>query len=131
VLLHESGYRKKFLDRAGGLENPVDSSKRTRWRSHENEGNQHWSIHQKMRGRSARHRGKKGRSRLLDELVEVTRGERQNASRALLGKRLRKRRGGKRGAPTCEGGDLIEVLKSGWLAMAQVFAKRMKDPWSF
>ena len=86
---------EKFLDRAGGLENPVDSSKRPRWRSHKNEGNEDWGGHQKMRGRSARHRGKKGRSRLFDDLVEVTGGERQHASRVLLGKRLRKGRGGK------------------------------------
>ena len=32
---------------------------------------------------------------MFDDLVEVTGGERQHASRVLLGKRLRKGRGGK------------------------------------
>ena len=81
----------------------------------------------KMRGRYARMTGKKARSRLLDEFVEVTGWDRKHANKVLLGKRRHQGQRGKRGAPTRYGNDLVEALKTCWLAMEQPCGKRMKD----
>ena len=53
----------------------------------------------KMRNRYARMTGRKARGVLLDEYVEVTGWDRKHANKVLLGKRRRKGRRGKRGAP--------------------------------
>lgn len=82
---------------------------------------------EKMRGRYARMTGKKARSRLLDEFVEVTGWDRKHANKVLLGKCRSKGRRGKRGAPIRYGKDLAEALKTCWLAMEQPCGKRMKD----
>lgn len=82
---------------------------------------------EKMRGRYARMTGRKARGRLLDELVEVTGWDRKHANKVLLGKRRRKGRRGKRGAPIRYGSHLVEALKTCWLAMEQSCGKRMKD----
>ena len=54
---------------------------------------------EKVRGRYGGKRGRKTRSRLLDEFVEMTGSERKHANKVRLGKRRRKGRQGKRGAP--------------------------------
>jgi hypothetical protein len=82
---------------------------------------------EKMRGRYARMTGKMARSVLLDEFVEVTGWDRKHATKVLLGKRRQKGRRGKRGAPIRYGSDLVEALKTCWLAMEQPCGKRMKD----
>ena len=82
---------------------------------------------EKMRGRYARMTGKMARGVLLDEFVEVTGWDRKHANKVLLGKRRRKGRRGKRGAPIRYGSDLAEALKTYWLAMEQPCGKRMKD----
>lgn len=82
---------------------------------------------EKMRGRYARMTGKMARGVLLDEFVEVTGWDRKHANKVLLGKRRRKGRRGKRGAPIRYGSDLAEALKTCWLAMEQPCGKRMKD----
>ncbi len=86
---------------------------------------------EKMRGRYARMTGRKARGGLLDEFVEVTGWDRKHANKVLLGKRRRKGRRGKRGAPIRYGNDLAEALKTCWMAMEQPCGKRMKDmlPW--
>lgn len=81
----------------------------------------------KMRARYARLTGRKARGRLLDEFVEITGWDRKHANKVLLGKRRRKGRRGKRGAPRKYGGYLAEALKTCWLAMEQPCGKRMKD----
>jgi hypothetical protein len=81
---------------------------------------------QKMRCRYLRMTGKRGRGRLLDELVEMTGWDRKHANKVLLGKRRVKGRRGKRGAPTRYGKKLTEALKQCWLAMDQPCGKRMK-----
>jgi hypothetical protein len=50
---------------------------------------------EKMRGRYGGKRGRKARSRLLDEFVEMTGWERKHANKVLLGKRCSKVRRGK------------------------------------
>ncbi|MFN6044369.1 MAG: hypothetical protein ACK49I_02755 [Verrucomicrobiota bacterium] len=55
---------------------------------------------QKMRCRYSRMTGRRGRGRLLDELVEMTGWDRKHANKVLLGKRRTEGRRGKRGAPT-------------------------------
>ena len=82
---------------------------------------------EKMRGRYVRMTGRKARGRLLDELIEITGWDRKHANKVLLGRRRRKGRRGKRGAPTRYGNDLAEALKTCWLAMEQPCGKRMKD----
>ena len=82
---------------------------------------------ERMRGRYARMTGRKARGGLLDEFVEVTGWDRKHANKVLLGKRRRKGRRGKRGAPICYGSDMAEALKTCWLAMEQPCGKRMKD----
>jgi hypothetical protein len=82
---------------------------------------------EKMRCRYARMTGRKARGRLLDELVELTGWNRKHANKVLLGKRRRKGRRGKRGAPIRYGSHLAEALKTCWLAMEQPCGKRMKD----
>lgn len=82
---------------------------------------------EKMRGRYARMTGKKARSKLLDEFVEITAWDRKHANKVLLGKRRRYGQRGKRGAPTRYGNDLTAALKICWLAMEQPCGKRMKD----
>ncbi len=52
----------------------------------------------KMRARHGRMTGRKARSRLLDEFVEMTGCDRKHANKVLLGKWRRKGRRGKRGA---------------------------------
>jgi hypothetical protein len=81
----------------------------------------------KMRDRYARMTGRKARGRLLDEFIEVTGWDRKHANKVLLGKRRRKGRRGKRGAPIRYGKDLAAALKTCWLAMEQPCGKRMKD----
>lgn len=81
----------------------------------------------RMRARYARMTGRKARSRLLDEFVEVTGWDRKHANKVLLGKRRRKGRRGMRGAPRKYGDELIAALKTCWLAMEQPCGKRMKD----
>lgn len=82
---------------------------------------------EKMRGRYARMTGKMARGVLLDEFSEVTGWDRKHANKVLLGKRRRKGRRGKRGAPIRQGSDLAEALKTCWLAREQPCGKRMKD----
>ena len=82
---------------------------------------------EKMRGRYARMTGRKARGKLLDELVEITGWDRKHANKVLLGKRRRKGRRGKRGAPLRYGNDFTAALKTCWLAMEQPCGKRMKD----
>ncbi len=55
---------------------------------------------EKMRGRYARMTGRKARGIMLDEFVTITGWDRKHANKVLLGKRWRKGRRGKRGAPT-------------------------------
>ena len=81
----------------------------------------------KMRARYGRLTGRKARGKLLDEFVEITGWERKHANKVLLGKRRRKGRRGKRGAPRRYGTGLVEALKACWLAMEQPCGKRMKD----
>lgn len=81
----------------------------------------------KMRGRYGRLTGRKARGKLLDEFIAITGWERKHANKVLLGKRRRKGRRGKRGAPKKYGEELTRVLKSCWLAMEQPCGKRMKD----
>jgi len=80
----------------------------------------------KMRLRYGRLTGRKARSCLLDEFVEVTGWDRKHANKVLLGKRRRNGRRGKRGAKRRYGSDLLKALKSCWLAMDQPCGKRMK-----
>lgn len=82
---------------------------------------------EKMRERYARMSGKRARSVLLDEFVEMTRWDRKHANKVLLGKRRKRGRRGKRGAPRRYGPEAVEVLKTCWLAMDQPCGKRMKD----
>lgn len=82
---------------------------------------------QKIRCRYSRMTGRRGRGRLLDELVEMTGWDCKHANKVLLGKRRAKGRRGKRGAPTRYRKKLTEVLKICWLAMGQPCGKRMKD----
>ena len=79
-----------------------------------------------MRCRYSRMTGRRGRGRLLDELVEMTGWDRKHANKVLLGKRRTTGRRGKRGAPTRYGKKLTEALKICWLAMDQPCGKRMK-----
>ena len=81
----------------------------------------------KMRARYGRMTGRQARGRLLDEFVEMTGWDRKHANKVLLGKRRRKGRRGKRGAPRRYGIDLLAALKTCWLAMDQPCGKRMKD----
>jgi hypothetical protein len=81
----------------------------------------------KMRVRYARLTGRKTRSKLLDEFVEITGWDRKHANKVLLGTRRRKGRCGKRGAPRRYGSELGKALKACWLAMEQPCGKRMKD----
>lgn len=78
-----------------------------------------------MRARYARMSGRRARGKLLDEFVELTGWERKHANKVLLGSRRRKGRRGKRGAPRRYGAELIEALKTCWLAMDQPCGKRM------
>lgn len=81
---------------------------------------------QKMRGRYSRMRGKQARSRLIDELVEVTGWDRKHANKVLLGiKRQRGGRAGKRGAEKEYGASIQEALKEYWLAIEQPCGKRI------
>jgi hypothetical protein len=82
---------------------------------------------EKMRRRYGGKRGRKARSRLLDEFVEMTGWERKHANKVLLGKRRREGRLGKRGAPCRYGREVMEALKTCWLAMEQPCGKCMKD----
>ena len=81
----------------------------------------------KMRNRYARMTGRKARGVLLDEYVEVTGWDRKHANKVLLGKRRRKGRRGKRGAPIRYGAEIVKALKTCWQAMEQPCGKRMKD----
>lgn len=81
----------------------------------------------KMRGRYARLTGRKARSKLLDEFIEITGWDRKHANKVLLGTRRRQGRRGKRGAPPRYGAALTDALKTCWLAMEQPCGKRMKD----
>jgi hypothetical protein len=72
--------------------------------------------------------GRIARGKLLDEFVEVTGWERKHANKVLLGiKRRSQGRRGKRGSPTSYGAELLEALKTCWLAMEQPCGKRMTD----
>lgn len=83
---------------------------------------------EKMRERYSRMRGKRARTRLLNEFVAVTRWERKHANKVLLGqKRKNGGRRGKRGAPEKYGGEVAQALKQCWLSMDQPCGKRMKD----
>ena len=64
----------------------------------------------KMRARYGRMTGRQARGRLLDEFVEMTGWDRKHANKVLLGKRRRKGRRGKRGAPRRYGIDLLAAL---------------------
>lgn len=57
-----------------------------------------------MRGRYARMTGKKARSKLLDEFVEITVWDQKHANKVLLGKRRRYGQRGKRRAESGERG---------------------------
>lgn len=81
----------------------------------------------KMRARYGRLTGKKARGKLLDEFVEMTGWDRKHANKVLLGSRRRKGRRGKRGAPRKYGRELVDALKSCWLAMEQPSGKWMND----
>lgn len=81
----------------------------------------------KMRARYARLTGRKARGKLLDEFVEITGWDRKHANKVLLGRRRRKGRRGKRGAPRKYGDEVAGALKACWLAMEQPCGKRMKD----
>jgi hypothetical protein len=81
----------------------------------------------KMRERYARMTGRKARSKLLDEFIEITAWDRKHANKVLLGARRRQGQRGKRGAPCIYGSDLLAGLKTCWLAMEQPCGKRMKD----
>lgn len=81
----------------------------------------------KMRARYVRMTGRKARGKLLDEFIEITGWERKHANKVLLGKRRRKGRRGKRGAPRKYGNGMVDGLKICWLAMEQPCGKRMKD----
>jgi hypothetical protein len=81
-----------------------------------------------MRARYARMTGRIARGKLRDEFVEVTGWERKHANKVLLGiKRRSQGRRGKRGSPTSYGAELLEALKTCWLAMEQPCGKRMTD----
>lgn len=82
---------------------------------------------EKMRGRYARMTGRKARSKLLDEFVEVTGWERKHANKVLLVIKRKQGRRGKRGAPKRYDQAISEALKVCWLAMDQPCGKRMKD----
>ena len=69
-----------------------------------------------MRARYARLTGRKARGQMLDEFVEITGSDRKHANKVLLGKRRRKGRRGKRGAPRRYGTALVGALKTCWLA---------------
>lgn len=81
----------------------------------------------KMRSRYARMKGKLARGKLLDEFIEITGWERKHANKVLLGRRRRQGRRGRRGAPRRYGKEVVEALKTCWLAMEQPCGKRMKD----
>ena len=83
---------------------------------------------EKMRARYARMTGRIARGKLLDEFVEVTGWEGKHANKVLLGiKRRSQGRRGTRGSPTSYGAELLEALKTCWLAMEQPCGKRMTD----
>ncbi|MDA7916256.1 hypothetical protein N9B94_03380 [Verrucomicrobia bacterium] len=82
---------------------------------------------EKMRGRYRRRTGKRARSKLLDEYVEVTDYERKYANKVLRNQRRVTRSGTKRGAPVRYGKDLQMVLRDCWLVMEQPCGKRMAD----
>jgi len=81
----------------------------------------------KMRGRYARMTGRKARSKLLDEFIEVTGWERKHANKVLLGIKRKQGKQGNRGAPKRYDQGTCEALKTCWLAMDQPCGKRMKD----
>ncbi|MGJ8673803.1 hypothetical protein [Rubritalea sp.] len=76
-----------------------------------------------MRERYIRMTGRRAKTKLLDEFVEVTGWERKHANKVILGQK----RMSERGAPAQYNGAAIEALKSCWLVMDQPCAKRMKD----
>jgi len=82
---------------------------------------------EKMRGRYDRRTGKRARSKLLDEYVEVTGYERKYANKVLRNQRRRGDKKSRRGAPVRYGEELLPVLKTCWLAMEQPCGKRMAD----
>jgi hypothetical protein len=82
---------------------------------------------EKMRGRYGRRTGKRARSKLLDEYVEVTGYERKYANKVLRNQRRRSETKSRRGAPIRYGAELLPVLKTCWQAMEQPCGKRMAD----
>ncbi|MGJ8672999.1 integrase catalytic domain-containing protein [Rubritalea sp.] len=80
-----------------------------------------------MRERYTRMTGRRAKTKLLDELVEVTGWERKHANKVILGQNRKSGTKGQRGAPAQYNGAAIEALKSCWLVMNQPCGKRMKD----
>ena len=81
----------------------------------------------KMRERYTRMTGRRAKTKLLDEFVEVTGWERKHANKVILGQKRKSGTKGKRGAPPQYNESAIESLKSCWLVMDQPCGKRMKD----
>jgi hypothetical protein len=81
----------------------------------------------KMRERYSRMKGRKAKSKLLDEFVKMTGWERKHANKVILGHKRKSGSQGKRGAPKQYNDSVIEVLKNCWLCMDQPCGKRMKD----
>lgn len=81
----------------------------------------------KMRERYARMTGRRAKTKLLDELVEVTGWERKHANKVILGQKRKSGTKGQRGAPQQYNEATVVSLKSCWLLMDQPCGKRMKD----
>ena len=80
-----------------------------------------------MRERYARMTGRRAKTKLLDEFVEITSWERKHANKVILGIKRQSGTKGKRGAPARYNEATIEALKNCWLVMDQPCGKRMKD----
>ena len=81
----------------------------------------------KMRERYARMTGRRAKTKLLDEFVEVTGWERKHANKVILGQKRKSGTKGKRGAPAQYNEATTEALKNCWLIMDQPCGKRMKN----
>lgn len=84
-----------------------------------------YTIH--MRERYARRSGRRAKTKLLDEFVEVTGWERKHANKVLLGIKRKTGTKGQRGAPKKYEEEVLGLLKNCWLVMDQPCGKRMKD----
>lgn len=80
-----------------------------------------------MRERYARIPGRRAKTKLLDEFVEITGWERKHANKVILGQKRKSGTKGKRGAPAQYNKATIDALKNCWLVMDQPCGKRMKD----